>query len=663
MGESGTSKTAGKKIGKYRNAVLLAKGGMGAIYKADHPTLEQPVVLKMLTLTGNEQFAQRFQREATIMMGFQHVNIVNYYDHFKTARSYCMVMEFVDGLSVAQLLEKHRYLDDDTALLILRDTLRALVFAHEKGVIHRDIKPANILISKNGDVKLTDFGIAHNTDMDTDGLTREGMTLGTPSYMAPEQFRDAGSVDSRADVYSAGILLYECLTGRKPFAGASLPDLLERVKKSRYEKVRKIRPESSLLSRHLIRKAIRSRPERRFRDAGRMLKSLDRYFSRRNVEHIRKRLASLVTDRRKAEISSGINKRRILRIGMISAAFLGAGVLLGGIWWSLGVNGFLPAALLPDFTGGVRLEVPLPDNSLLPPHVLLGVYRAGDEDDEEKIKEVKIAVSGREPFTDAIFRFFESRRIEKSESEEKIPGVRRLTVRPVFVKPGIYQLKIRVGDVISTRAVLIPSMKDLRKTLEKGGRQIPLVDLRIPWEPKTGPVFVSWTVRRSDTGMELENQPVPLVSDADGVKYAVSGKDVELNTGRYYDFTFGVPGYVSRTVRAWLESGISDYSIEVSLMPEPAVLSLSSSLLFRKPEIQGESFYRYGGEEGGYRRIPFLGKDLKDLLLLPGEYRLSCGPEGEPAVLTLKLEPGDSLAYRLERSEDKKLKWIEVNND
>ena len=101
----------------------------------------------MLTLTENEQFTLRFQREATIMMGFQHVNIVNYYDHFKTNKSYCMVMEFVDGCSVAQLLERHRYLDDDLALLILRDVLRALVFAHGKGVVHRDIKPANILIS------------------------------------------------------------------------------------------------------------------------------------------------------------------------------------------------------------------------------------------------------------------------------------------------------------------------------------------------------------------------------------------------------------------------------------------------------------------------------------------------------------------------------------
>ncbi len=191
MGESKTSKsvkTAGKKIGKYQNAVLLAKGGMGAIYKADHPTLNQPVVLKMLTLTGNDQFTQRFQREATIMMGFQHVNIVNYFDHFKTAKSYCMVMELVDGCSVAQLLDKHRYLDDDVALLILRDTLRALVFAHEKGVVHRDIKPANILISKAGEVKLTDFGIAHNQAVDTDGLTKEGMTLGTPSYMARNSF-------------------------------------------------------------------------------------------------------------------------------------------------------------------------------------------------------------------------------------------------------------------------------------------------------------------------------------------------------------------------------------------------------------------------------------------------------------------------------------------
>ena len=285
-----------KKIGKYQNAVLLAKGGMGAIYKADHPTLDQPVVLKMLTVTGNDQFAQRFQREATIMMGFQHGNIVNYFDHFKTTSSYCMVMEYIDGCSVSQLLEKQRYLDDEVALLILRDTLRALSYAHGKGVIHRDVKPANILISKKGEIKLTDFGIAQHQAVDTDALTKQGMTLGTPSYMAPEQFRDAGSVDLRADIYSAGVLLYESLTGRKPFAGASLPEMLERIRKGRYERLRTIRPESSRLSRSLVRKAMRPNPKFRYKTGESMLRSLNRYFRRHDEQRIRRHLAALVTE-------------------------------------------------------------------------------------------------------------------------------------------------------------------------------------------------------------------------------------------------------------------------------------------------------------------------------------------------------------------------------
>ncbi len=652
-----------KKIGKYTNAVLLAKGGMGAIYKADHPTLEQPVVLKMLTLTGNEQFTQRFQREATIMMGFQHVNIVNYYDHFKTAKSYCMVMEFVDGCSVAQLLDKQRYLDDDVALLILKNTLQALVFAHERGVVHRDIKPANILISKNGEVKLTDFGIAHNTEIDTDGLTKEGMTLGTPSYMAPEQFRDAGSVDGRADIYSSGILLYECLTGRKPFAGASLPDLLEHVRKSKYERLRKIRPESSLLSRRLIRRAIRSKPERRYKDAMSMLNSLKRYFARRNEESIRRYLADLVSDRRENRKTSRVDKRRIIRIGLISAGSLAALLLLTGIWWTLAVNGFLPAFLLPDFIGGVRLEVPLPENTILSPHVLLDVYQYDTEaENNEKVKEIKIGLNGREPLHDKFSRFLESRKAQDEENPVPLPpGVTRLHVRPVFVKPGFYQLKVRVGDVISTKAIQIPSMKDLRKSLDYKGRQVPLVDLSIPWQPKTGPVFVTWKLHRSDTGLELTDYPEPSVLGADGVAYAVSGKEVELNTGRYYDFTFNVSGFESRRVRAWLESGISDYTIELSLLPEPAVLSLSSALVFKKPKLQGEGYYRYGGSEGGFRRTPFLAKDAKVLVLLPGEYRLSCGSRGKSAEIELNLKPGDILSYRLERSDDKKLVWIKEN--
>ena len=641
--KSSSTKSVGKKIGKYQNAVLLAKGGMGAIYKADHPTLDQPIVLKMLTLTGNDQFAQRFQREATIMMGFQHVNIVNYFDHFKTTNSYCMVMEFVDGCAVSQMLEKHRYLDDDVALLILRDTMRALVFAHEKGVVHRDIKPANILISTKGEIKLTDFGIAHNKAVDTDGLTKEGMTLGTPSYMAPEQFRDAGSVDGRADIYSAGVLLYECLTGRKPFAGSSLPELLERIRKSKYERLRKIRPESSPLSRRIIRRAMRSKPEWRFRDAQRMLRPLEHYIGRRNEDAIRRRLADLVADRRRSETHSKSGKHRIIRIAMTAIAGLTGLALLIGVWLTLALAGFMPAFLLPGNVGGVRLEVPLPDGSMLPPHVSLDVYQFDSVD----VNEIRSGLIGREPIKDIFSR-------EKSS---------KLVIRPVLMKPGLYQLKIRVGDVIHSRALQIPSMKDRRRALEDGSRRVPLIVLIVPWEPETGPVFVAWAVRRADTGSEMEKANIPEVVDGDGIKYAVPGNKVELNTGRYYDFTFNEPGYGQRTVRAWLESGIAEYNITANLLPEPAILSLSSSVLFKKPKLQGEYLYRNGGAEGGYRRIPLLRKESRELVLSPGEYRLTCGPEEKTAVANLVLRTGETVSYNLIRSEDKQLKWIEVKNE
>lgn len=648
--KAATAKTPGKKIGKYQNAELLAKGGMGAIYKADHPTLDQPIVLKMLTLTGSDQFTQRFQREATIMMGFQHVNIVNYYDHFKTAKSYCMVMEYVDGCSVAQLLDKHRYLDDDVALLILRDTLRALGFAHEKGVVHRDIKPANILISKKGEVKLTDFGIAQDKAVDTDGLTKEGMTLGTPSYMAPEQFRDAGSVDGRADIYSAGVLLYECLTGRKPFAGSSLPEMLERIRKGKYERLRKIRPESSLLSRQIIRKAMRSRPEWRYRDALRMLRPLNNYISRRNEEALRRQLADLVAGRRRKDSGTGTNKRRLIRVALISAAGLAALAVVGSIWWTLSLSGLMPAFMLPGFAGGVRLEVPLPDGTTLPPHVSLDIYQF----DSVEINEISTGLTGREPLGYSLSRLWKGEESEKSYN---------LVVRPVVVKPGLYQLKVRVGDNIHTRAVQIPSMKDRRLSLDDGSNRIPLIELTVPWEPEARPVNVTWTIKRSDSGSELTDTLAVEIVDDEGIRYAETGNSVLLNSDRYYDFTFAVPGYGARTVRAWLESGLDDYTIEADLLPEPAILSLSSTVLFKKPKLEGAGIYRHGGAEGGYRRIPILGKEMKTMLLPPGEYRLTAGGDKSPAISNLNLRPGDTVNLNLIRNEDKQLEWIEVNNE
>ena len=230
------------KIGKYPVEDKIAEGGMGAVFKGTHPTLEQPVVLKKLTLNNSEHLTERFRREAKIMIEFSHENIVRVYDHFKQASSYYIVQEFVDGCSVDILLKKERYLDINTGLYIFYHACKALQYAHNRQVIHRDIKPANIMVSKNGEIKLVDFGIAQ-ADSEDDELTKDGMTLGTPSYMAPEQFEDSKNVTCQADIYSLGVMLYEMLTGKKPFPGKINPETILKIQKGRYVHPKKLQPE------------------------------------------------------------------------------------------------------------------------------------------------------------------------------------------------------------------------------------------------------------------------------------------------------------------------------------------------------------------------------------------------------------------------------------
>ncbi len=266
-----------ESIGKYKVEALIAKGGMGAVYKAIHPTLHRPVIIKKLTLRGRKDITERFKREARILMDFRHDGVVDMYDHFKLGSSYYIVLEFVDGSSLEDVIKRQRYLDNGTAAYILYYTAVALHYAHEKKVVHRDIKPANLLLSKAGEIKLVDFGIAVSDEDADEGLTREGMTLGTPSYMAPEQFQNTKNVDRRADIYSLGVLAYEMLTGKKPFPGGFSSELMNSIQKGKYPNPRKFNPGIHSVLLRFIRKSMKPNTERRYNSLFPVIEELERF--------------------------------------------------------------------------------------------------------------------------------------------------------------------------------------------------------------------------------------------------------------------------------------------------------------------------------------------------------------------------------------------------
>jgi serine/threonine protein kinase len=198
---------------------LIGQGGMGVVYKARQKALDRLVALKLLAPDKEKdpQFAERFAREAKTLAQLNHPNIVTVHDFGETSGLFYLLMEYVDGLNLRQLLGQHQ-LTTKEALAIVPVVCDALQFAHDRGVVHRDIKPENVLLDKEGRVKIADFGIARILGRAADGESALGekAVVGTPRYMAPEQMNCPLEVDHRADIYSLGVVLYELLTGELP---------------------------------------------------------------------------------------------------------------------------------------------------------------------------------------------------------------------------------------------------------------------------------------------------------------------------------------------------------------------------------------------------------------------------------------------------------------
>lgn len=210
---------------------LLGQGGMGAVYKARQIKLDRLVALKILppAYGADPSFAERFIREARALARLSHPNIVTVHDFGESDGLYYLIMEYVDGVNLRKGLADGQ-LTAQRALSLVRDLCDALQYAHDSGVVHRDIKPENILLDRQGRIKVADFGLAKlvGSNRSSERLTATGQSMGTPHYMAPEQWEQAGSVDHRADIYSLGVVFYELLTGELPMG--NFPRASEKAK-------------------------------------------------------------------------------------------------------------------------------------------------------------------------------------------------------------------------------------------------------------------------------------------------------------------------------------------------------------------------------------------------------------------------------------------------
>lgn len=264
---------ARKRIGKYEILSVLGKGGMGVVYRGFDPTIERPVALKIVhphLILGEDgaEFSQRFIQEAKAIARCNHPNIVTILEYGEDQGVPYMVMEYIEGQSLHEYLNTTAVIPLKSTVRILLQVLKALSFAHEKGIVHRDVKPPNILLLPNEQVKLTDFGIAR---MPASNLTQIGTAIGTPYYMSPEQAQ-GDTADGRSDLFSVGVIFSELLAQSPVTAhdSAVLPKIEGLPPKTRVNFT--VNYPKALLP--VIHKSLQPHPDHRFQSAQEFSKTL-----------------------------------------------------------------------------------------------------------------------------------------------------------------------------------------------------------------------------------------------------------------------------------------------------------------------------------------------------------------------------------------------------
>ena len=518
----------GETIGKYKNCVKIAAGGMGAVYLTTHPELKNKVVIKKLTMRGRGVVKERFKREAKILSELSSPYIVRMFDYFSEGQANYIVLEYVDGMSLDKLLKKQGALPPQLAMLIFQDACLGLMTAHNKSVVHRDIKPGNILISRRGGVKLADFGIAGEGKKDEpeqretpkgdetvvtgnagnpEGITQVGSSLGTPAYMSPEQLDDSSSVDKRSDIYSMGVMLYEMVTGKKPYPGDMTATTILKIRKGHYTNPSKIVKDLPRAVKSIIKKSMKPRRDNRYQDLKPVIGKVKKYLEKYDAHEIRVSLSRAIIAKTAIQLPEYEQKKETgKKIAVIAAAI----ALFCVVMFFALKESFFQRTLLKPFFAPVSVSLTLPEQAFADATSSAKAFFFVNDNDE--IPEVS-----------------HSTRSFRAKKQTADSATLQWETKDVFLKPGDYRVKVVFGPCVWWKSI----------TVGKERTQVQL-DLSSAHQRS---LKVHYSAKDALTGEDLTSQAHLRVQIGSNWYDARKIDFSKLKTGSVYHFLLNAWGY------------------------------------------------------------------------------------------------------------------------